>query len=160
MLVQGVFRHRYGFKFKKVWNWSDRGGQHFSNKSQIQKCLKYPIRLGGEGQAYLGHCPKFSCFFIMTPPLILNIFLVFLTLKYKYILLGTYFQSKKWMNSANQEEHHVTIVCDTLCTQGFMIWFWKFNLLVQCFCQTFLVLVSLNQIANREQICGKNIVPD
>ena len=24
---------------------------------------------GGGGQAYLGHCPKFSCFLIMTPPL-------------------------------------------------------------------------------------------
>ena len=39
-----------------------------SNKSQIQKCLKYPIG-GVGGQAYLGHCPKFSCFLIMTPPL-------------------------------------------------------------------------------------------
>ena len=54
-------------KFKNVSNWSERGGQHFSNKSQIQKSLKYPI--GGGGQAYFGHCSKFSCFLIMTPPL-------------------------------------------------------------------------------------------
>ena len=46
------------------------GGQHFSNQSQIKKSLKYPI--GGGGQAYLGHCPKFSCFLIMTPPLSLE----------------------------------------------------------------------------------------
>ena len=44
-----------------------RGGQHFSNKSEIQKSLEYPI--GGGGQAYLGHRPKFSHFLIMTPPL-------------------------------------------------------------------------------------------
>ena len=97
---------------------------------------------------------------ISSKNIILNIFLVFLTLEYKYLLLGTYFQCKKWMISENQEEQYVTIVCDTLCTQGFMIWFWKFNLLVQCFSQTFLFLVSLNQIANKEQICGQNIVPD
>ena len=52
---------------------SKRGGQHFSNKSQIQKSLKYPIGggvgWGWGGQAHLGHCPKFSCFLIMTPPL-------------------------------------------------------------------------------------------
>ena len=69
MLVQGVFQHQYVLKFKKVWNWSERGGQHFSNKSEIQKGLKYPI--GGGGQAYLGKSPKFSRFLIMTPPLIL-----------------------------------------------------------------------------------------
>ena len=44
------------------------GGQHFSNKSEIQKRLKYPMGVGG--QAYLGKCPKFSCFLIMRPPLI------------------------------------------------------------------------------------------
>ena len=30
-------------KNKNVSNWSERGGKHFSNKSQIQKSLKYPI---------------------------------------------------------------------------------------------------------------------
>ena len=33
------------------------GGQHVSNKSEIQKSLKYPKGWEG-GQAYLGHCPK------------------------------------------------------------------------------------------------------
>ena len=37
------------------------GGQHFSNKSEIQKSLKHPIR--GGGQAYFGKFPKFSHFF-------------------------------------------------------------------------------------------------
>ena len=59
MLVKGVF--------KNVWNWSERGGQHFSNKSEIQKSLKYPI--GGGGQAYLGKSPQFSRFLIMKAPL-------------------------------------------------------------------------------------------
>ena len=40
-------------KFKNVWNWSDRGGG---------------------AQAFLGHCPKFSCFLIMTPPLTFALF--------------------------------------------------------------------------------------
>ena len=63
---RGVSIFQISLKFKNVSNWSDRGGQHFSNKSQIQKSLKYPI---GGGQAYLGHCPKFSRFWIMTPRL-------------------------------------------------------------------------------------------
>ena len=44
-----------------------KGGQHFSNKSKIQKSLKYPI--GGGGQAYFGQSPKFSRFLIMRSPL-------------------------------------------------------------------------------------------
>ena len=68
MLVRGVFCHQYVLKFKNVWNWSERGGQHFSSKSEIQKSLKYPIG-GGGGQAYWGKSPQFSRFLIMTPPL-------------------------------------------------------------------------------------------
>ena len=60
MLVQGVFRNQYVLKCKNVRNLSERAGQHFSNKSEIQKILKYPM--GGGGQPYLGHCPKLSCF--------------------------------------------------------------------------------------------------
>ena len=51
MLVRGVFRHQCVLKFKNVWNWSERGGQHF--------------------KAYLGKCPKFSRFLIIRPPLFL-----------------------------------------------------------------------------------------
>ena len=43
------------------------GGQHFSDKSEIQKSLKYPM--GGGGQAHFGKTPKFSRFLIMMPPL-------------------------------------------------------------------------------------------
>ena len=42
------------------------GGQHFSNKSKIQKSLKYLI--GGGGQGYFGKTPKFSRFLIMRSP--------------------------------------------------------------------------------------------
>ena len=73
MLIRGFFRHQYVLKYKNVSNWSERGGQHFSNKSQIQKSLKYPIGGGGGGQAYLGLCPKFSRFLIMMPPLSLSL---------------------------------------------------------------------------------------
>ena len=41
-----------------------------SNKSEIQKSLKYPIG-GGGGQALLGKRPKFFRFLIMMPPLII-----------------------------------------------------------------------------------------
>ena len=45
MLVQGVFRHQYVLKFKNVRNLSERGVQHFSNKSEIKK--KSEISNGG-----------------------------------------------------------------------------------------------------------------
>ena len=67
MLVRGVFRHQYVFKFKNVYNWSERGVSIFQISLKFKKVSN--IRWGG-GQAYLGHCPKFSCFLIMTPPLI------------------------------------------------------------------------------------------
>ena len=66
MLVRGVFRHQYVLKFKNVWNWSERGGQHFSNKSEIQKSLKYPI---GGVKPIWENVLNFSVFFILTPPL-------------------------------------------------------------------------------------------
>ena len=44
------------------------GGQHFSNKSEIQKSLKYPI---GGGASLFGTLSQISPFLlIMTPPLI------------------------------------------------------------------------------------------
>ena len=47
-------------KFKNVSNWSERGGQHFSNKSQIQKSLKYPI---GGGSSLFGTLSQIFLFF-------------------------------------------------------------------------------------------------
>ena len=49
------------------------GGQHFSKMSEIQKC---PKGQRGGGQPLLGHCPKFSRFSILMPPL-RNIMLLF-----------------------------------------------------------------------------------
>ena len=43
-LSEGVFRPQYVLKFKNVWIWSERGWQHFSKKSEIQKRLNYSIR--------------------------------------------------------------------------------------------------------------------
>ena len=60
-------------QIQKTLNLIQEGGQHFSNKSQIQKCLKYPIGGGGgEGQPYLGKSPQFSRFLMMKPPLIVG----------------------------------------------------------------------------------------
>ena len=49
MLVRGVFRHQYMFSNSKLSEIDPRGGgQHFSNKSKIQKSLKYPKGGGGD----------------------------------------------------------------------------------------------------------------
>ena len=48
-----------------------RGGQHFSKMSEIQKCPKCRRgEGGGGGSTLIGTCPKFSRFSILTPPLI------------------------------------------------------------------------------------------
>ena len=53
MLVRGCSAINM-FLNSKMSEIDPRGGQHFSNKSEIKKSLKYPMG----GQAYLGHCPK------------------------------------------------------------------------------------------------------
>ena len=73
MSVKGVFRQQYVLKFRNVWIWSERGGQNFSNKSEIQKSLKYPIEGGGSSLfwkmskmfPFFNHeaSPKLSCMY-------------------------------------------------------------------------------------------------
>ena len=61
MSVQGVFRNQYVLKCKNVRNLSERAGQHFSNKSEIQKILKYPMG-GGVKPIWdiVPNCPVFK----------------------------------------------------------------------------------------------------
>ena len=58
---------KYKYAILDVWIQSNGGGrgQHF------WKCLKFQmsqVSYGGGGPPYLGHCPKFSRFSILTPP--------------------------------------------------------------------------------------------
>ena len=68
MLIPGVLPQLICSQIQKCLKWIREGGSAFFKKVSNSKKSQISDK-GGGGQAYLGHCPKFSCFLIMTPPL-------------------------------------------------------------------------------------------